>query len=249
MDYTIVIPAFNEEELLPRTLASLRTAMAAVPQYAGEIVVTDNNSTDRTAAVAAAGGARVVFEPLNQISRARNAGAGAALGRWLVFVDADTTIPPELLARTLDTLAAGRVCAGGAYIGTSDPLPPKVARTLGHWNWLAPRLRWAAGSYVYCTRDAWAGVGGFSLNVYASEELWFSRAVRRWGRRHGQSFEVIPIAVDTSMRKVAWFGPWRLFKQLCLILLFPFALRSRRLCSIWYHRPPARKPGTPPPQP
>lgn len=243
MDYSVVIPAYNEEELLPRTLASIRAAMATVLPYTGEIVVTDNNSTDRTAEVAAAHGARVVFEPINQISRARNAGAAAAQGRWLVFVDADTTIPPDLLACTLATLATGRVGAGGAYIGTSDPLPPKVRRTLGHWNWLAPRLHWAAGSYVYCTKEAWQGVGGFSLNVYASEELWFSRAVRRWGRRRGQTFEVIPIPVDTSMRKLAWFGTWRLFKQLCILLLFPFALRSRRLCSIWYQRPAPPKSG------
>ena len=77
--YSIVVPAWNEEALLPATLASLRTAMAAVP-HEGEIVVCDNNSTDGTAAAARAGGARVVFEPRNQIARARNAGARAARG-------------------------------------------------------------------------------------------------------------------------------------------------------------------------
>ena len=50
----------------------------------------DNNSKDRTAEIARAAGARVVFEPVNQIARARNAGAAAATGIWLVFVDADS---------------------------------------------------------------------------------------------------------------------------------------------------------------
>jgi glycosyltransferase involved in cell wall biosynthesis len=81
VDYSIVIPAFNEEEFLPATLAAVRAAMAAQTGACGELIVVDNNSTDRTAAVARSLGAQVVFEPVNQISRARNCGAAAALGR------------------------------------------------------------------------------------------------------------------------------------------------------------------------
>ena len=55
-----------------------------------ELIVCDNNSSDATPAIAAAAGARVVFEPVNQIGRARNAAAAAATGDWLVFVDADS---------------------------------------------------------------------------------------------------------------------------------------------------------------
>ena len=94
MDYSIVIPAYNEEELLPRTLHALAAAMATT-DLLGEVVVTDNNSTDATAAVAAAHGARVVFEPINQISRARNCGAAAALGDFLIFVDAKSPCPAK----------------------------------------------------------------------------------------------------------------------------------------------------------
>ena len=101
VDYSIVVPAYNEAELLPRTLTALRRVLDAIPHLRGEIVVANNNSTDRTAAVAAAHGARVVFEPINQISRARNCGAAAALGRYLIFVDADTIASPELVAAAL----------------------------------------------------------------------------------------------------------------------------------------------------
>ena len=68
--YSVVVPAFDEEALLPATLAALKEAMAAVP-HRGEVVVCDNNSKDRTAEVARAAGARVVFEPRNHIARAR----------------------------------------------------------------------------------------------------------------------------------------------------------------------------------
>ena len=88
----MVVPAFNEERLLGASLAQMKSAAGA---FAGrgwdfELIVCDNNSTDRTAEIARAAGATVVFEPVNQIARARNRGAAAATGDWLVFVDADS---------------------------------------------------------------------------------------------------------------------------------------------------------------
>src|SRR6478609_2442449 len=88
---SIVVPAFNEEKLIARTLDAIRAAAEAFVRrgWDTELIVCDNNSTDRTAALARAAGATVVFEPVNQIGRARNKGAEAASGDWLVFVDAD----------------------------------------------------------------------------------------------------------------------------------------------------------------
>ena len=92
MTVSIVVPAFNEARILAATLASIRRSTAAFDArgWAHELIVCDNNSTDGTGDVARAAGATVVFEPINQISRARNAGAAQATGDWLVFVDADS---------------------------------------------------------------------------------------------------------------------------------------------------------------
>ena len=70
------------------TLKEIRLAADAfgAAGYEWELMVCDNNSSDTTAAIARASGARVVFEPVNQIGRARNTGAAAATGEWLVFV-------------------------------------------------------------------------------------------------------------------------------------------------------------------
>ena len=95
---SIVVPAFNEERLLPGTLDSINAAAQAFDAAGGwELIVCDNNSTDRTAEIARAAGARVVFEPHNQISRARNTGAAAATGEWLLFVDAAAQQTPVLI--------------------------------------------------------------------------------------------------------------------------------------------------------
>ena len=100
MKISVIVPAFNEERLLQGTLRSIRAAMAAFDRrgWMSELIVCDNNSTDRTAEIARAEGATVVFEPFNQIARARNAGAAHASGDWLVFVDADSQPSLRLFA-------------------------------------------------------------------------------------------------------------------------------------------------------
>ena len=71
--------------------------MQKINDFKGEVLVVDNNSSDQTASVAKSQKVKVVFEPINQISRARNTGARSARGRFLVFLDADTQISFELL--------------------------------------------------------------------------------------------------------------------------------------------------------
>ena len=239
-DYSIVVPAFNEEALLPATLDRLNRAMA-VTSLAGEIVVCDNNSTDATATVARDHGATVVFEPVNQISRARNAGARAARGRFLLFVDADTEIPTALLQAALERLSSGQVSGGGATVameGIGRGLPSYLVSL---WNALSRARHLAAGSFVFVLREAFDAVGGFSEKVYASEEIWLSRAVRRWGRPRGLRFEIIASPpVVTSGRKTEWYPTPVLLPVALLIMLMPFLLRSRRFCWLWYRRPADR---------
>ncbi|OGV74225.1 MAG: hypothetical protein A3K19_14270 [Lentisphaerae bacterium RIFOXYB12_FULL_65_16] len=237
IDYSIIVPAYNEEALLPRTLVTLRTAMAGLAGFTGELIVVNNNSTDRTAEVAAAHGARVVFEGINQISRARNRGAESASGRFLLFVDADTQVSTDLLRAALEELQSGRACGGGARVTSSDVTDPDIRRTVDLWNRLSQRMRWAAGAFVFCRREAWQAVGGFSLQVYASEEVFFSRAVRKWGRQRAQEFVILPVAFDTSMRKAEWYTKRQMFWMTIRFLFCPWLLRSRKHCRLWYARP------------
>jgi glycosyltransferase involved in cell wall biosynthesis len=238
-DYSVVVPAFDEEALLPATLASIRAAMAAVP-LAGEIVVCDNNSTDGTAAAARAGGARVVFEPHNQIARARNTGARAALGKWLVFVDADTEVNPGALRGALDHLASGRVVGGGCLVRMETGGRMGGGFLVRHWNWLSRTFRLAAGSFVFARRDAFEEVGGFPESHYAGEEIFLTFALKRWGRKRGLAFRVLDRdPVTTSPRKLDWYSSWTLAGTLFLMTLCPPLARSRSFCRIWYRRPAA----------
>src|SRR5580704_4609959 len=118
MKISVIVPAFNEEKLVGASLAAIQTAIKSFANrgWDTELIVCDNNSTDRTAELARAAGATVVFEPVNQIGRARNRGAEAATGDWLIFVDADSHPSRELFADTADAIESGKYLFGGAYV-------------------------------------------------------------------------------------------------------------------------------------
>ena len=237
-EYSIILPAYNEAAELPRTLAAVRAAMAACPQP-GECVVVDNNSTDGTAEVATAHGAdRVVGEPVNQIARARNAGAAAAKGHFLIFVDADTRIPARLLSATLEQLASGTCGGGGSVIRFEGPVTRLGRFGIGLWERISKRTRTAAGSYLFCRRELFAEVGGFDERLYAGEEVRLCRLLRRAARRRGMTFVILDQAPAlTSARKLRWYSGPALLGWVLLMALLPVAVRSRRLCRFWYWRP------------
>ena len=237
VDYSVVVPAYDEERYLPATLAALQEAMAATP-LRGELIVTDNNSTDSTAEIARRAGAEVVFEPVNQISRARNAGARVARGRYLVFVDADTRISPELLQNALERLESGRYVGGGAVVRFAERFGRPARFAVGVWNRLSRTFGFAAGCFVFCTKADFEAIGGFSEQVYASEEIWFSRRLGALGRKQGKRFGIIAEhPAVSSGRKLEWYGPGRQLVFLLMVTFFPFFVRYRRLCGFWYERP------------
>jgi len=241
ISYSITIPAYNEESLLPATLSALNNAMENI-EYSGEVIVVDNNSTDHTAQIALESGARVVFEPVNQISRARNTGAKAAKGQYLIFLDADTIISPRLLDTALKNLSAGKCCGGGVRINFDMSYEtPLVRFMVNSWNWSSVNLRLAAGCFIYCLREAYEGINGFSQKVYAGEEIWFSLHAQIWGKKRGMDFCIITDPpIITSDRKLNWFSPSQTLLMVSLIALFPFTSNFRKLCPMWYQRPEDR---------
>jgi glycosyltransferase involved in cell wall biosynthesis len=237
MKVSVVVPAFNEERLLGGALGAIRQAMRVFDEagWACELIVCDNNSSDRTAEIARAAGAAVVFEPLNQIARARNAGAARASGDWLVFIDADSYPSRELFSELVPVIGEGRCLAGGVTVAfeTSDPI---VRLWLALWNAMSRMTKWAAGSFIFCEAAAFRELGGFSEALYAGEEIDFSRRLKRLARRTGRSVVILHRhPLRTSDRKA------RLYKKrehiaflLKTLLRGGRTLRDRDACYVWY---------------
>ena len=88
---SFIIPAYNEERLLGGTVDAIHQAARALGDPF-EVIVADDASSDRTAAIAREHGAHLIAVEFRQIAATRNAGARAANGEMLVFVDADTIV-------------------------------------------------------------------------------------------------------------------------------------------------------------
>ena len=238
MRVSVVLPAFNEEKLLPAALAAVRSAASAFTArgWAWECVVCDNNSTDGTSAVARAAGATVVFEPVNQIGRARDAGARVATGDWLVFIDADSAPSAELFAAIAARIAEGRALGGGSTVEL-EPGTPRYARFVcGLWNLWSRLAGWAAGSCVWVEAAAFRTVGGFGTEYYAGEEVFLSRRLKSLARRSGRSFVILADhPLRTSSRKLKLYTlteAGRFFFR----MLFTAGRAAKRPenCEIWY---------------
>jgi glycosyltransferase involved in cell wall biosynthesis len=91
-DVSVVIPAFNEEKTILQTLVSLSESKS---KFRVEIVVVDNNCTDRTAELVTSAGAICVKEVVQGYMHARNKGLFSATGRFILNADADTIYPPD----------------------------------------------------------------------------------------------------------------------------------------------------------
>jgi len=93
--FSVIIPAYNSAATLARAIESV----CGQTRPAHEIIVVDDGSTDATAAVARGYGeaVRLIQQPNSGVATARNAGASAATGAWLAFLDADDWYAPDRL--------------------------------------------------------------------------------------------------------------------------------------------------------
>lgn len=143
MKISIIVPAYNEEKLLPRCLKSILSAK--LPEDY-EIIVVNNASTDRTEEIAGSfQGVRVVNEPKKGITKARQAGFKAASGEILVFFDADTIIPSDWFKIALEKFRRNP-----KLVGVSGPYHfEAISRWAKALEWLYNYIVMPVGEFVW----------------------------------------------------------------------------------------------------
>jgi glycosyltransferase involved in cell wall biosynthesis len=246
-DVSVIIPAFNEAGLIAACVGSARAAIAPVRELRGgavrcRVIVVDNNSSDDTARLARQAGAdRVVFEPVNQIARARNAGASAAMERvgagpshWLVFVDADSRIGPGLVADMLEQASRGK-CVGGSAFVRFDPPDTPLRRLEPVLDWVMRLSKMTAGAFIFCRADAFAAIGGYDMNLFAAEDAKIGVDLKRWGKARGLRMAILERhPVVTSARKVGLFRPHQWASLILRVMFRPGTLKGRDGLGFFY---------------
>ena len=238
---SVIIPTLNESAQLPDTLGRVRAVLCP----GDEIIVADGGSTDDTCAIAAGLGARVIHS-LRGRGTQMNIGAGAASGDILLFLHADTHLPPDaadLIGRALDDPAV----LGGNFTLRFDAsgLLPRLFAAV--YNARSRRSRLFYGdSALFVRRTVFDTLGGYKEAVLM-EDYAFCLALRAEAKRRSPNLplsQILPMLsspVITSARRfhgrrgLAWrmIGVWTL-----LHMLYTLGAKAETL-EQWFY-PPAK---------
>jgi len=216
---SVVIPAFNEERFVGKTLFSLSNQ--DFKDF--EVIVVDNNSSDKTAKIAKKFGAILLFEKRQGVAFARQKGFLKAKGKIIATTDADTILPKNWLSRISEEFKKDEnlVAFGGSCESYSGPILVKVAAHYllypflifdkffsGGWNLM--------GSNFSVRKKSFLRIGGFKTDLKLNEDIEISHRLRKIGKvifdpnfkvktsgrryRHGLIFGLINYAPSTIFR-------------------------------------------------
>lgn len=167
MKVSVIIPALNEEQMLPRLLDSIK----AQDFDSYEVIVADAHSKDRTRELAAEYGCRVVDGGLP--AAGRNAGAAAATGEFLFFLDADVVLPPGFLRNVYGEMQDRYYDLATCEIRPlSDYRLDRVIHRMMNLAvllnlWIDPK---AFGFCIFVTKRLFERAGGFDETIYVAED-------------------------------------------------------------------------------
>lgn len=240
MEFSVVVPCYNEEVLLPHTLRLLREAISRFNtggSYA-ELIVVDDLSTDRSREIALTVADRVVSGTRLGIGACRNVGARSASGKCVVFVDADTEVPQDLLLAIQE--ARERGVRAGAVPPTYQAQNTLMRIYFSIWARYARRRGMVQGVCQFIDRDLFDSLGGYDESLkHAEDNDLHQRAVELVGcQGQPNSVTVITaITVTPSMRRYEQSSILWTF-----LILNPITtrirLRSTRFWKRWYESPP-----------
>lgn len=230
---SLVIPARDEEALLPSLLKSVRVAAARFRggRHALEVVVADNASTDGTVRVAREFGCTVVTTDSPSIAGVRNAGASASNAPILAWVDADSEVHPDVF-NAIEATLTPEIIVGATGI-TMSRSSFGIAVTMLVVG-AATRLLRVGPGVVFCRRGDWIAVHGYDEARRYAEDVDFQARLKRLGRTRGQGFAwARGVSTVSSARKYDEHGDWHAFTLFWRWIRGPRSF-ARFVQAYWY---------------
>lgn len=230
--FSIVIPARNEEKLLPFCLNSIVSA-AKKSNVSFEIIVVLNRCTDRTEEIAREYKCRIAIEDAKNLSKIRNAGAKIAKGKYLITIDADSIVSENMLEKVEHLLSSNKYIGGGVLI-----IPQRLS--LGiilTWGLLVPialYYRIFAGLF-FCKLCDFHAIGGFDENYVSVEDIDFAKRLKKYGKSQNKKFAMLLSAyIKTSCRKFDRFGDWYFIKNIFESISLLKGKNQKAADKVWY---------------
>jgi len=182
MKISVVVPAYNEEKYIKRTLESLKKQ--SLKPY--EVIVVDNGSTDKTKEISELLGAKVILEKNKGIGFARRAGFKAASGDVIATTDADTILSADWLFKISNAFLKNKeiIAVGGPYKFDTDKYKIIIKTVSLIWIFGDRILNWGnniPGVNMAVSKEAYQKSGGFK-KIYYFEDLDLSLRLKRIGK-------------------------------------------------------------------
>ncbi len=174
---TVIVPAYNEEDLIAGCLDSLLHQTLEKEHY--EIIVVDNNSKDLTARIAMSKGVRVEKELKKGYVHAIRKGIEVSHTELIAFTDADCRVPPNWLEQILAHFeSSAKVVGVGGKLAFYDihPIMDKTFRSILYLNKALP------GNNMAIKREALNRIGGVDPKVNLTVDYWLTLKLRKVGR-------------------------------------------------------------------
>lgn len=221
---SIIIPVLNEEARIGPVIDQIR-ADGTAPM---EIIVADGGSTDRTAAIAAEIGVRLVTSAPGRGHQIAS-GAANASGDILWFLHADSRFAPGSLAAIRGAVdAEGK--SGGNFRVVFDGTGGFAEWLTGFYAWFRRRGLYYGDSGVFVRRDVYDGIGGIQP-MALMEDFDFTRRMERFG---GTCCVNHPALVTSSRKFEGRSPPGIIFGWLKIHMLYSLGVSPERLARIYY---------------
>lgn len=229
-EVSVVIPAYNEEKNILRTLLSLS---ATTTKRSVEIIVVNNNSKDKTEELVKAAGVPCILETKQGITAARNAGLAAARGTFVLNADADSIYPPDWIEEMVAPLANSNQVS--ITYGRFGFIPTGKTSRFSYFFYeeLADTIRWVNKTFkeeavnVYGFNSGFRRTQGIEVNGFdhppgANEDGWLAVKLRDKGFGRLHCVNNSKAMVWTSDRRIEIDGGlWKALFQRAKRILFP----------------------------
>ncbi|PEY89291.1 glycosyl transferase family 2 [Bacillus cereus] len=219
VQFSIIIPAHNEEKYIGKCLDSIAKASEAYKDQT-EVIVVLNRCTDKTEEIAKSYNCITLKNNDKNLSKIRNAGAQIASGEIIITIDADTQMTESMLSNVDKHLASGKYIGGGVTgkfermsLGIFVSAMLIIIPLLFKYGAISVGIFW-------CYRKDFMAINGFNENMLMAEDADFAKRLKKWGKRNNKKFGTIKNGMITSCRRFDKYGDWALLKNPKVILAY-----------------------------